>query len=774
MKARESIVIEGARTHNLQGLSLEIPKGKVVVFTGVSGSGKSSLVFDTLHTEAQRQLIETFSSFARRRLPKLSRPEVDEIRGLSTSIVIDQKPMGRTLRSTVGTATEIATYLRMLYSRFGDPQIGPSFYFSFNNPEGMCQDCSGLGKRIRMDEKAFYDPSKSLREGAITHPAFKVGSFYWREFMTMDILQPDKRLSEYGAEELDFLLHSPPVPVGKRHGAGTYVKNFEGLVRRLERYYVGKAEDESPEEEKDVYDRFFTYGTCPACAGSRLNERARSVRVGGLGIHEASALEIGDFAAFLAGLGASPRYAPAASVVAKMARMAGHLVDIGAGYLSLDRAVSTLSGGESQRVKMARQLDCDLTGLMYVLDEPSTGLHPKDADRLVAMLRALRDAGNSVLVVEHDPDLILAADWLVEIGPEAGKGGGRLLYSGEVPGIVGADAPTGAYLARREAGAAGPAKARRPWSEAFEIRGARVNNLKDVSVDVPKGVFTCVTGLAGSGKSSLVHEVFAKEVAESIVVDQGPIGRTSRGSAASYIGAFDSIRKEIARALEVEPGLFSFNSKGACPKCGGAGSLAIEMNFLDDIRMTCDRCEGRRYRDEVLALKYKGKDIAEILAMTALEARGFFAAKDIRKRLGMLCDVGLGYLGIGQSLSTLSGGESQRLKLAAELHKEGGVYVMDEPTSGLHMADTERLLGIIDRLVEGGNTVVVIEHNLDVMAAADWIIDMGPGGGKLGGEVVAAGTPEEIALSERSLTGRCLRPLLPGPDRGPTSPPRSP
>lgn len=753
----DSIGVEGARVHNLKDLTVEIPKDKVVVVTGVSGSGKSSLVFDTIHTEAQRQLVETFSSFARRRLPKLSRPDVDEIRGLSTSIVIDQKRMGRTLRSTVGTATEIATYLRMLYSRFGEPFIGPSFYFSFNNPEGMCPECSGLGKRIRMDESAFYDPSKSLREGAITHPDFKVGSFYWREFMMMDVLEPDKRLADYTRAELDFLLHSPPVPIEKKHGAGTYMKNFEGIMRRLERYFVEKAQDEAPEEEKDAYERFFTYGKCPACGGTRLNERARSVRVGGAGIDEASALEIGDFAAFLSGLAESPRYSAANAVLRKMSRMSGHLVDIGAGYLSLDRAVSTLSGGESQRVKMARQLDCDLTGLIYVLDEPTTGLHPRDTEKLVSMLRALRDAGNSVLVVEHDPGLILAADWLIEIGPEAGKGGGRLLYSGEAAGILETDAPTGAALSRRRGpGRPITARPRRAWTDAFEIKGAKANNLKNVSVSIPKGVFTCVTGLAGSGKSSLIHDVFARERPEAIVVDQTQPGRTSRGSAASYIGAFDPIRKEIARALGTEPGLFSFNSKGACPKCGGAGALSIEMNFLDDVRMTCDECGGRRYKDEVLALKYKGKDISEILAMTAIEARDFLESREARKRLGVLCDVGLGYLEIGQSLSTLSGGECQRLKLASELHKEGGIYIMDEPTSGLHMADIDRLLGIIQRLVEGGNTVVVIEHNLDVMAAADWIIDMGPGGGKLGGEVVATGTPEEVARSGAGATGRCL------------------
>lgn len=753
MENHDMLTVEGARTHNLKNITVAIPRNRIVAFTGVSGSGKSSLVFDTIHTEAQRQLIETFSSFARRRLPKLSRPPVDGIRNLSTSIVIDQKPMGRTLRSTVGTATETATYLRMLYSRFGRPFLGPSFYFSFNNPEGMCRECSGLGKKITIDPESFLDPSKSLREGAITHPDYKVGGFYWREFMVMDLFDPDRKVGDYTPEERNRLLYSEPIPVEKKHGAGTYIKNFQGVIRRLERYYVDRAEDEGADEEKNAYERYLRYGTCPACGGTRLNARALSARVGGMTIAEACAMELADFDSFLAGL----RLPEAESLVSKMRRIVGHLTEIGVGYLSLDRAVSTLSGGESQRVKMARQLDCDLTGLLYVLDEPTTGLHPRDNAKLISLLGSLRDAGNSVLVVEHDPDVIRAADWVVEIGPKAGREGGNLLYAGDVPGILATDTPTGRVLASGR-GAAG--RNRRPWTRSFAVRDARLHNLKGVSVDIPEGVFTCVTGVAGSGKSSLIHGVFVAGRPDAVVVDQTAIGRTSRGTPASYLGIFDPMRREIARALGAEAGLFSFNSKGGCPKCGGSGFLSIEMNFLDDIRMVCDECGGKRYRAEVLEMAYRGKNIAEILDMTAGEAAGFFAAKEIGRRLTVLCDVGLDYIAIGQPLSTLSGGEAQRLKLATELHKSGNVYVMDEPTSGLHVTDIERLIAVVDRLVDAGNTVVVIEHNPEFMAAADWIIDMGPDGGKAGGEVVAFGTPETVAGQPRSHTGRCLKGFL--------------
>ncbi len=756
------IEVRGARTHNLKNLSVDIPKDGLVAFTGPSGAGKSSLVFDTIHTEAQRQLVETFSTFARRRLPKLSRPPVDEIRNLAVSIVVDQKPMGRTLRSTVGTATEISDYLRMLYSRFGKPFVGPSFYFSFNNPEGMCPECSGLGKRIRVDPSAFYDPRLSVREGALLHPDYKVGAYFWREFLDIGLFDPDLPLGKWKAADLERFLYTEPIPVEVRHGAGTTKKKFEGVIRRLERYYANRAEDEAEDGEKDAYERFLRYGSCPACGGTRLNPRALSARVGGKTIAEASALELSALDGFLSGLAVPGSEA----LVAKMRSAAFRLVGMGAGYLSLDRAVSTLSGGESQRVKLARRLDCDLAGLLYILDEPSAGLHPADARALVPALRSLSRAGNSVLVVEHDPSLIAEADWVVEIGPAAGRKGGQLLYSGTAEGLARTEGPTARVLRERAARGSGkdsrrgPPPERRPWTESFPVRNARTNNLKDVSVDIPKGVLVGICGPAGSGKSSLIHGAFAPSRPDAVLVRQAPIGRTSRGTVASYIGAFDRMRKEFARATGAEPGLFSFNSKGACPKCGGAGFLAVEMNFLDDVRMTCDECSGARYRPEVLKLAWKDRSVADALAMTAEEAESFFESPDVRKRLAVLRDVGLDYLPLGQSLAALSGGEAQRLKLASELHKSGGVYILDEPTGGLHPADVARLIGVLDRLARRGNSVIVIEHDLDTLAACSWLIEMGPAGGREGGRVIAQGTPEDLAACPSSVTGPFLREVL--------------
>lgn len=746
------IIVQNAHTNNLKNVSLDIPKHQVVVFTGVSGSGKSSLVFDTIFTEAQRQLIETFSSFARRRLPKLSRPDVDEIRNISTAIVIDQKRMGRNLRSTVGTATEIATYLRLLFSRCGEPFIGPSFFFSYNHPEGMCPVCKGLGKKIMVDVDLLLDKSKTLREGAITHPDIKVGSWYWREMMVMNLFDVDKPINQYTSEELDKLLYAESIPITKPHGAGTYTKNFEGLVRKFERLYLNKGEDEVPETRKDAYAKYFVYSHCDACNGSRINERARSVKLNGYSYDELSDIELTALDKYLAGV----HHELARSMVSKMRQILGHLIEIGVGYLSLNRPVSTLSGGESQRVKMARQLDCDLVDMMYILDEPSIGLHAKDNAKLIEMLRKLRDKGNSVLVVEHDPDIIRAADWLIDVGPKAGREGGHILYEGNIEGVLSSGTLTGNYLAKPLKGSF----KRNPWTESIAITNATVHNLKNVSVNIPKGVFTCVTGVAGSGKSSLIHEVFVKQHPEAVVIDQSPVGKNSRSIPVMYIGVFDLMRKEIARAVNADAGLFSFNSKGACEKCNGSGHLSFEMSFMDDVKIVCDECDGQKYKDEVLRLKYKENNIFEILSMTVAEAEGFFEDKEINRRLRVLNEVGLDYLQVGQSMSSLSGGEAQRIKLASELHKKGNIYVMDEPTTGLHMADTDKLLAIIKRLVDNKNTVIVIEHNLDVIKHADWVIDMGPLGGKMGGEVLVSGTPEDVVKCETSYTGMYLKELI--------------
>lgn len=751
--SHKNIIIRGATTHNLKNISLEIPKDKVVVFTGVSGSGKSSLVFDTLYTEAQRQLIETFSSFARRRLPKLSRPPVEEINNISTAIVIDQNRMGRNLRSTVGTATEIYTYLRMLFSRCGEPFAGWSYIFSFNHPEGMCPACKGLGKRITVNTDLMLDTDRSIREGAITHPDFRVGGWNWRELTAIDLFNVDIPVKGFSPEELNKLLYSENIPIIKKHGTGTYSKNFEGIARKLERLYIGKGEDELPEVRKDAYSKYFEYNDCSDCQGIRINEKARAVKVNGTTIPELVTMELADLDAWLSDLNIEL----ARPMVVKMRQVLGHLIDTGVGYLSLNRSVSTLSGGESQRVKMARQLDCDLVNMMYILDEPSVGLHPKDNVMLIAMLRKLRDKGNSVLVVEHDPDIMRSADWLIDIGPEAGKNGGQVLFTGVYSDLLRSGTLTGRYLSEKSET---PFYTRKKPTGFFAIRNARTHNLKNLDVDIPKGVFTCITGVAGSGKSSLIHEVFARQHSDALVIDQTAIGKSSRSNPATYIGIFDLIRKEIARATDSDASWFSFNSRGACPKCKGMGYLSIEMSFMDDVKITCDECSGKRYRDEVLKLKYKQKNIFDILGLTIKEASEFFEDHEIRHRLTVMADVGLDYLEIGQSLSSLSGGECQRIKLASELHKKGKIYIMDEPTTGLHMADTEKLLAIIRKLVKQNNTVIVIEHNLDVIRQADWIIDLGPGGGRNGGQLLACGTPEEIAANPSSITGQYLMQLI--------------
>lgn len=746
---QNDIVIKNARTHNLKSVSLTIPKDKIVVFTGVSGSGKSSLLFDTIYTEAQRQLIETFSTFARARMPKLSKPDVEEIKNISTAIVIDQKRMGSNLRSTVGTATELYTYLRLLFSRCGDEFIGPSFAFGFNHPLGMCPNCKGLGKQIKVDIDLLINKEKSIAEGAIDHPDYKVGGWQWRELGAIGLFDTNKKVKDFSKTELDDLLYAEGIPVDKIHGAGTYTKKFEGVARKLERIYLKKAPEELNEGRKNAYQKYFTYAECGSCQGSRINKNARRVKVGGKTIPELVKMEFTDLYSYLGGIDTEI----ARPMVTKMKQILSHLINIGVGYLSLDRPVSTLSGGESQRVKMARQLDCDLVGLMYILDEPSIGLHPRDNHKLIEILKELRNKGNSVFVVEHDPDIIRCADYIIDVGPRAGANGGEIIYSGPFAGLAQSKGLTAEFLNNRSP----VAKARKPWTEYIEIKNASLNNLKNISTKIPKGVLTCVTGVAGSGKSSLINDVFLNQNRGAIVIDQSPIGKSSRSNPATYVGIFDEVRKEIAAKTRTSASLFSFNSAGACPKCKGLGTISYEMNFLDEVRVTCDQCQGKRYTEKVLAIRYNGKNIDDILHTTVAEIKGFFKDSQINKKLQVLTDVGLDYLELGQPLSTLSGGEAQRIKLASELHKKGNIYVMDEPTTGLHMADIEKLLSIIRRLVENNNTVVVIEHNLDVVKNADWLIDLGPEGGARGGQIVFEGTPESITACPQSYTGQFLK-----------------
>lgn len=749
---RNKIIIKNAHTHNLKNIDIEIPKHKLVVFTGVSGSGKSSLLFDTIYTEAQRQLVETFSTFARARLPKLSRPDIDDIQNLSTSIVIDQKRMGKNLRSTVGTATEVNTYLRLLFSRIGSPYIGPSFLLSFNHPEGMCPHCHGLGKIVQFDIDRLLDKEKSIYEGAVIYPGMQVGSWFWRELTSLDLFDVHKKLKDFSETELQKLLYTEPIPVNKKHGANIYSKTFEGIARKFEKTVIAKAEDEASEEEKDAYNKYIIYSDCQYCKGTRLNERALSVKINGISIADLCEMEFPEVLNFLSII----KDEIAVPMIRKAQFILEQMIEIGIGYLSLNRSVATLSGGESQRVKMARQLDCNLVDILYVLDEPSIGLHPRDTGKLITILNRLRDNGNSVFVVEHDPEIIRSAEWLIDIGPKAGINGGRLVYSGEPKGIIQTDSITGKYLYNRE-------KAvfkRKQAKEYMVIENVSVHNLKNVSVQIPVGLLTCVTGVAGSGKSSLIHEAFLKRYPDSIVIDQSAIGRSSRANPATYTGIFDSIRKEFANTTGVSASLFSFNSKGACPKCNGQGLLSFELHFLDAVKTTCDECDGKRYKPDVLELKYHGKSIADVLDMSVDDAFQFFSSTKITKQLKVMQEVGLGYLKIGQSLSSLSGGESQRLKIATELHKAGNIYVLDEPTTGLHPSDIHRLNTIIRSLVDRNNTVIVIEHNLDIIKYADWIIDLGPEGGKMGGEILFQGIPEDLINCNISLTARYLKKVL--------------
>ncbi len=744
----QNILLKNARTHNLKNISLKIPKNKLVVFTGVSGSGKSSLVFDTIYTEAQRQLIDTFSTFARTRMPKLSRPDVDEILNLSTAIMIDQKRMGNNLRSTVGTATEINTFLRLLFSRIGDHYIGPSFLFSFNHPEGMCPRCHGLGKVIKIDLDLFLDKEKTIFEGAIKYPTYKIDGYLWKELVALELFDIHKPLKDFSDEELNKLLYSEPFRINDAEKKLTYSRNFEGIARKLEKAVTDRADDEDDETESNAYTKYLTYKTCDECLGSRINEKARNVLVNGKTIHELLKIEIADLEPFFS----SMHNEIGKPIIGKILQLIKHLSEIGVGYLSLDRPVSTLSGGESQKVKMAKQLGCDMVDLMYILDEPSIGLHSRDTEKLVNLLRELKDKGNSVFIVEHDPYIIRCADHVIDIGPKAGTLGGEIVYSGSVEGLLHSRGITSQYLNQK---AETPGK-RRGWSEFFQIKNASINNLKNVSTKIPKNVFTCVTGVAGSGKSSLIYDVFAKSCKDAITIDQTPIGRSSRSNPATYIGIFNLIRKEFADRTQTEPALFSFNSKGACPKCKGLGIISLDMHFLDEVRITCDECQGKRYTNDVLALTYKNKSIFDILETSINDLLGFFSDSEVNRKMQTLYDVGLGYLKIGQPLSTLSGGEAQRIKLASELHKKGNVYIMDEPTTGLHMADIEKLMLIINSLIENHNTVVVIEHNLDVIKSADWIIDIGPEGGHKGGEIIFEGTPEDLTRCERSYTGKYL------------------
>ncbi|MCO5974016.1 ATP-binding cassette domain-containing protein [Actinoallomurus soli] len=742
------IVLGGARQNNLKNVDLRIPKHRLTVFTGVSGSGKSSMVFGTIAVESQRQLNETFPWFIRNRLPRYERPDAEVIENLSTAVVIDQRPVGGNARSTVGTMTEINPILRVLFSRHGRPSAGPSHAYSFNDPRGMCEECEGLGSTVRVDLGRLLDEDKSLNEGAIRFPAFAPGTFLWQLYAESGLFDPDLPIREFSDADRELLLYGSGFTVDRTGRNGVYKNAYEGIVPRFERRYLKDGLDGLKARDRTAVEQVVVEGPCPVCGGSRLNRAALDSRIDGDNIADYAALEVGELIPRLARIEA-PAVRPVAE--AAVAALRG-LEAVGLGYLSLDRETSTLSGGEAQRLKLVRHLRSSLADLTYIFDEPSVGLHPRDVRRMTGLLRALRDKGNTVLVVEHDRAVIESADHVVDMGPGAGGDGGQVIYEGTVEGLRRAGTPTGRSLLT----VPGLKGEYRTPTGTLPIRNAGLHNLRDITVGVPTGVLTCVTGVAGSGKSTLISKVFTAQHPETVVVDQSAIGVSTRSTPATYLDVMDAVRRLFARTSDTDPGLFSFNSTGACPECQGRGYIETDLAFLDPVTTVCERCAGRRYNEEALRHTLQGRTIADVLAMTAEDAHGFFDDARIRSRLSLLREVGLGYLTLGQPLSTLSGGERQRLKLAHRLRDRGVVYVFDEPTTGLHMADSRRLLRLFDRLVDGGNTVIVIEHDLDVVKYADWVIDLGPEAGRHGGRVLYEGRPDGLLTAEGSHTGRCL------------------
>jgi excinuclease UvrABC ATPase subunit len=744
MADRKFIAVQGARENNLKSVTLNIPKQQITVFTGVSGSGKSSLVFDTIAAEAQRQLNETFTAFVQGFLPSYGQADVDHIENLNAPVIIDQKRVGGGSRSTMGTYTDISVLLRLLFSRAGQPEAGPAYAFSFNTPQGMCPECEGIGRTVQLDVDKMLDRSLSLNEGAIVHPEFKVGNWMWKMYSLSGLFDNDKPLVDYTGEELHALLYGADLRVS----FGEFGTSYEGLVERFTRMYLKKDAAAMSDRSRAIFEQFTTSRVCPACAGARLNEAALACRINGRNIAELSDLEATELITFLAGL-TDPL---AVKIAERLSERLQHLVDIGLGYLSLNRETATLSGGESQRMKMIRHLGNSLTEMLYILDEPSVGLHARDVARLNGLLEKLRDKGNTVLVVEHDPDVMAIADHIVDIGPGAGTRGGEIVFEGSYQALETSGTLTGRFLTRQQ-----PVRqVVRPPTGQLTVANASLHNLKDVTVDIPTGVLTVVTGMAGSGKSTLINDVFLAQHPDAIVIDQSRVTANRRSAPATYTGMMDDIRKTFAKANKVSASLFSFNSTGSCPNCTGLGMVYTDLAFMEGIASVCEICEGKRFKAEVLAYRLRDKTISDVLDLTVEDALEFFTEKKIKKVLQAMNDVGLGYLKLGQPLSTVSGGEGQRLKLATELHKQGSVYVMDEPTTGLHLSDIGRLMGIIDSLVDSGNTVILIEHHLDVIRQADWIIDLGPEGGSAGGEVLFEGPPQALKESERSITARFI------------------
>ncbi|MBO5238335.1 MAG: excinuclease ABC subunit UvrA [Lachnospiraceae bacterium] len=746
MISQDHIIIRGLRQNNLKNVSLDIPKGKIVVFTGVSGSGKSSIVFDTIAAESQRQMNETYTAFMRGRLPKYEKPKVERIDNLSASVIVDQSRLGGNARSTVGTISDMYAALRLLYSRIGQPYVGTASYFSFNDPNGMCPECSGIGKVMTVDIESRIAPEKTWNEGMADLPAFHVDNWYWKQYAESGLFPLDKKWKDFTEQERNHLLYGADTPDGKRLS-----KKVEGISQYLHRTLIHR--DTSTLKDASVKRLMYLVEekTCPLCHGRRLNDKSLACKVEGYSIDEMCAMEFTELVKVLRTI-TDPR---AKTIVDTLTASLERMIDIGLPYLSMDRESSTLSGGEAQRLKLVRYMGSALTGMTYIFDEPSTGMHPRDVYRMTRLLQSLRDRGNTVLVVEHDKDVISIADEIIDVGPLAGKNGGQILFQGSYEALLMSGTRTGNAMKHIE-----PLKDMpRVPKEFLPVQNAGVHNLKNVSVDIPLNVLTVVTGVAGSGKSSLIRDVFAKQYADRVVlVDQSPVTATGRSTPATFLGFFDEIRKVIAKENGVDAGLFSFNSKGACPACSGRGQIVTELVFMDPVTTVCEACEGKRYSQEAMSYQYKGKNIVEILDMSAGEAYEFFKDnRKLKKALGAMLEVGLPYLSLGQPLSTLSGGERQRVKLAKDLYSKGNIYVLDEPTTGLHASDVRTVMELLDGLVDRGNTVIVIEHNLDVMKRADWLIDVGPDGGTAGGEIVFTGTPEEMVEQAHTITAEYLR-----------------
>ena len=771
--SHDFIRVAGARENNLKDISVEIPKRRLTVFTGVSGSGKSSLVFNTIAAESQRLINETYSAFLQGFMPSLARPDVDLLEGLTTAIIVDQERMGANARSTVGTATDANAMLRMLFSRLGEPHIGSPKAFAFNVPSvrasgeityergagktetvtftvagGMCPRCDGMGSATDIDVTQLYDDSKSLNDGAITIPGYKAGGWAVRSFTESGFFDPDKAIRKYTKTELADFLHREPTKV-KMKGINT---TYEGLIPKVQKSFLSKDKDALQPHIRAFVERAVTFAACPDCEGTRLNAAARSSKIKGINIAQVGAMQISDLAEWVRGID-EPSVAP---LISTLHDTLDSFVEIGLGYLSLERPTGTLSGGEAQRTKMVRHLGSSLTDVTYVFDEPTVGLHPHDIRRMNGLLIRLRDKGNTVLVVEHKPETIEIADHVVDLGPGAGKGGGEVCFEGTVEELRSSNTTTGRHFDHRAA-----LKTEfRTSTGSLSIHNANRNNLQNVSVDIPLGVLCVVTGVAGSGKSSLLHGSIPEEVGV-VSVDQTAIRGSRRSNPATYTGMLEPIRKAFAKANGVKAGLFSANSDGACPDCNGNGVIYTDLSFMETVATECEQCEGKRFHGEVLEYKLGGRDISEVLAMSVTEALEFLAGGEAKvvaahAILQRMSDVGLGYLSLGQPLTTLSGGERQRLKLAIQMAEKGGVYVLDEPTSGLHLADVDHLLSLLDQLVDSGKSVIVIEHHQAVMAHADWIIDLGPGAGHDGGQIVFEGTPADLVAARSTLTGQHL------------------